>query len=408
MTNSELTELKEKYRAADPASIRLMQLVGQLKQIYKDDTDLFATQGVTSEAKRAEGDRVFSDLIEEHLGEILQLSETEPIFTPFLSNSIASCQIQFRHTSVKIYIVMASGTQEGALVWFFSVEPLPALKNDFDSWSKYLTYEQSEKVKKTTLNREHLHKEMLQGRIALLDIMIYIDKAHKNAVSNFDAAKKQALEQEAVVEELWERIQKRNSRLTQLIESSEKKIERLVAEAQKNAWTWPKNKKLQLCEIKWQTGSHLESNQPHFDYNSGWAISDKADKDGYYSLLPEVDNIFEDKDSDRPVVSFHKKARKVKPPAAPLITKTEIADMDDLPFRLVVTDYLSLESTFQYMLECSSSGKIYCKDERLTILKSEGSLDRLEDFPEFQGRNYWRHISIGSIPIEEIRLALTA
>lgn len=394
MPDTKLIEVQQYFRQVSPETIsRFFDTIKKLKECRKTLNILVGTPGTDDEqeVKRKEADRLFLDMVQDHFSELLKLTEVEPIFTPS-EDAIASYQIQYRHKTIKIHIIGAGGgSKDGDLMWYFYFQPLPALKQEFDSWSNYLLYSEGDNVRQAALRQYTSYSDLSHGRDELLHQMMMIDRNHENEMAKYQPAKEKAIEQMRVVEELSGRIQARNERLRQLVEASRQKIQELIAEAQNNAWKWPE-KALTLFEIKWQIGS-------------GYSLSDETDEKGYFTLLPEVSGIFVDNDQDSPGVDFKETSRKLKPGSEAQITKLEITDIDCLPSVLRVIQYLSVELTSHNILGCNNLGEIY-NVESLNILKSEGDLWALESFPRTQGQDFWNHKPIAQMPIEEIRLAL--
>jgi hypothetical protein len=134
-------------------------------------------------------------------------------------------------------------------------------------------------------------------------------------------------------------------------------------------------------------------------------------EDGYFTLLPEVDRIDIAEDTQYGhIVVFQKKARKTKPTVVAEITRIEVTALDSLPSKLLVKQYLSLNTT---MLSKGICTDLCCVEylERVEILSEilESEKSFLGEFLDLCHGSYWNHVSLSlSMPIEEIRVALAA
>lgn len=359
-----------------------------------------------NDARRAELDQLFVELVSNHFLEILECSERPAVFGSSTGYSNASCNIQFWHKSIKIYLT----SLYGKLVWDFYMKPIPAIITEFESWSKYLKYEDQDTLKKSALKEWSVRTEVAEGREGLLAVLTEIQQKYEAEMAAFEEVKNKAFEKRAAVLHLSERVQEWNDRIDMFVKQSEATWETLLTEAGEEAWKWPVGKVLSLFEITWQTGSHVESGKAFFAQERGWALSPDTDEDGYFTLLPEVDRIDNDIQCEHPPIQFGKKARKTKATHVMEITRTEVTSLDDLPTELLVTQYLSLHTTELSKGVCTN----WCQVNRLSsveilseILEPEKRF--LSKFPDLCHNGYWNHTSLSlPMPIEEIRLALEA
>lgn len=405
MSNPKLAEIAQQFqqREVDATPPRLIELMQEELKAYNAGGEVVKDKAKNN-ARRQEIFEMFGTLVVNHFLEILSISEAPSQFTIGTEYSGAVCRIELWHKIIEIRI---ASRKEG-LAWNFYTKPVPRLVADFDQWSKYLNSNDQASLKKGILaDKEVAGIDIALGRNSLLDRFTDIDQNHEHDMATFEEIKQKALEQAAVVQQKSQRVQVWNDRLDQLVKESEQKGQTLLVQAEQQAWQWPSGKKIPLFEIIWQIGGYVEGGKAHFKHHSGWALSPIPDEDGYFDLLPEVSNINKDTRLSQPVIQFEKRARKTKATLVMEITQTEISNLADLPSRLVVNQYLSLQTFYLSKAKCTNSGfvEFVSRVEVLAeFLESETAL--LEEFSDLPSDHYWQHIPIGVMPIEEIRLAL--
>lgn len=398
MTDAQLVKLQsQEQEYYEKTAIMLRLTLAQFKE-------RIASGNMTREEASAEMSKIFHDIALDCFSDVFVMSETEVVFAPYDASpgSRSSFRMTFRHKLITIQFASPS-EKDDSYRWAFRMEPSSSLEEDFQQWQKHVSFSDASLLRNTVLTGRSVTKPLASGKEALLALLTEIDEKHKTEIADFEAIKARATQQRVIVEEATQRVKEWNDTLCEAVRVSEDKLKKLLAEAEKEAWVWPPGKTLTLFEFVSQAGGCVENGIPYIQRESAWSLSDVPDEGGYFNFLPEIDNCYEDESSEQPVVIYRKEARKIKPTLLIEIRKVEFTNSEDLPLELRTLQYLSLEASSFWKLACKDSGYIEATNHRSKVLRSEGA--SLKKVPGFPGRDFWHHVSLGWMPIDEIRSA---
>jgi len=190
-----------------------------------------------------------------------------------------------------------------------------------------------------------------------------------------------------------------------LVVASNKYIDQCLSIANqkdKQAWQWAEGSILKLYQWQWVIGCDKDSEV--VEYDDGWSLHHRPDKDGFITFLPEIGY-----SKDR-TEKYKRKARKLKlsPQALPVVEEVEYASVTELPTCLAF--YPSYEFPCQSNInlfvnvdhryrEINQELQTYCEYAKTYI--SDVS-DRYYDYPLFSTKE-----SLGVYKISPTETPLT-
>ena len=261
----------------------IKDIIASAKQIRKEAD---ATQAQGQEQKRAIEQVKFEQAkteFKEQLGTEVQALFDELDETPqfyYAEGYGVKCKFTVYHRIIELRID-SSALHPDHPEWIVSSE-YKLQEYSSEQYSEYRLQEYSLEQSRT-YKTEYVRGKDLAARLALLILDIAED--HEQLLPKIEA-KKVKIAKQLEFDRLSEEYE---ALLAEADRKSAEQMQGLIPELQILSWTWPNDVVIPLYKIRWCTGAYRDTEYEdiHFEYESGWALSDLPDHAGYFTLLTE-------------------------------------------------------------------------------------------------------------------------